>query len=104
MKNKYGAIRCWSALCGRNFDSKAERARGEDLYMQERAGLISQLRFQEPVWKLSAKPLITYKPDFWYLKDGKEVFEDSKGILTRETRVKLAWLKEKYGIEVQIVH
>ena len=71
--------------------------------MQERAGVISQLRFQEPTWTLSRKPLIRYTPDFFYVKAGKEIFEDVKGQgITREGRVKLAWLKEKYGIEVYL--
>ena len=103
MTNKYGARRTWSAFVQREFDSKAEARRAEDLFMEERAGIISQLRFQEPVWKLSIKPLITYRPDFWYIRDGNETYEDCKGVLTREHRVKLAWLKEKFGIEVTII-
>ena len=27
-------------------------------------------------------------------------YEDSKGVLTRDTRTKLAWVQEKYGIDV----
>ena len=102
MTNKYHAVRCWSSLVQRWFASKLERARGEYLYMEDQAGVISQLRFQEPTWVLSRQPKVTYTPDFWYIRDGKEVFEDSKGKLTEATRIKLAWVKDKCGIEVTL--
>lgn len=98
--NKYRAVRCWSELCGRDFDSKVERERGEQLYMMNEAGEIRSLEYQ-PMWVLCWKPKITYTADFRYYLDNApyQIVEDVKGMLTRETRVKLAWLKEK-GIQV----
>lgn len=113
-QNKYGSVRCWSSLCQRTFASKAERARGEDLYMQQKAGIIFDLEYQ-PSWTLCKKPKITYTADFKYKKsriydtpDGRHIdhvdyVEDVKGMLTRETRIKIAWLKEQYGVEVELI-
>ena len=72
--------------------------------MEEKAGLISRLQYQ-PSWVLCKRPKITYTADFAYVKAGSSLhtIEDVKGVLTRETRVKLAWLKEKFGIEVTII-
>ena len=104
---KYGAQRTWSELCQRTFASKAEARRGEELELLQRAGKIGRLAYQ-PKWVLCEKPKITYTADFEYYErvNGLLMFrvvEDVKGVLTRETRVKLAWLKEKYGVEVRLV-
>ena len=100
--NKYSARRTYSELCQREFDSKAEARRGEELTLLERAGEIEGLDFQIP-YVLNSKPKITIKIDFVYRENGVLVREDCKGVMTREFRVKLAWLKQKYGIEVRIV-
>ena len=106
--NKYGAKRTWSELCRRTFDSKAEAKRGEELRLLEMAGEIKHLMYQYP-FPLCEKPKVTIKIDFRYLQpadDGRfyePVFEDVKGKMTREFRVKLAWLKEKYGIDVKLI-
>ena len=112
--SKYGAIRTFSHLCERWFDSKAEARRGEELCLLEKAGEIAYLQYQIP-FVLCEKPKITITIDFSYLQDfvwvtppkggrwasGKRVYEDSKsGILTRDSRTKLAWLKEKHGVLV----
>jgi len=76
--------------------------RGEQLYLLERGGVISNLEFQ-PKFVLSKDPKITYSADFKYDENGVSVVEDTKGLLLRETRVKLAWLKQLTGIEVKIV-
>jgi len=99
-KNKYHARRTWSGLCQRTFDSKAEASRGEELALLEKAGTISDLRYQVP-FTLSKSPKITITIDFSYLdEDGKRIFEDTKGILTRDSRTKLAWLEQSQGIKV----
>lgn len=101
--NKYGAVRTYSELCGRFFASKAEARRGEELALLERAGEISNLEYQ-PVFKLFDRPKITYTADFRYTENGREVVEDVKGMgVTRETRVKLAWLKQTQNIEVKLI-
>ena len=101
MANKYNARRTYSTLCGRCFSSQAECRRGEELALLQYAGEISWLEYQ-PKFVLSKYPPITYRADFSYLEDGVEIVEDSKGFMTRECRVKLAWMKEKYGIDVTL--
>lgn len=104
MGNKYGARRTWSELCQREFASKREAQRGEELALLERAGEIHTLQYQ-PKYILCEKPRITYAADFFYvdIKNARTVVEDVKGVLTRETRVKLAWLKEQQGVGVELV-
>jgi len=100
---KYRAQRTYSELCGRFFDSKAETRRGEELALLEKAMEISGLQYQIP-FQLCLKPNIKIKVDFSYCENGNVVYEDVKGMgETREFRVKRAWLKEKYGIEIKLV-
>lgn len=115
--NKYGATRTWSESCQRWFDSKAEATRAEELMLLERAGEIRGLEFQ-PVWVLCERPRVTYTADFRYrdpsrmvnFADGPRmtqeplvVIEDVKGVLTRDVRTKLAWLRDKYDITVTLL-
>ena len=97
--NKYGAKRTWSRLCDRWFASKAECLRGEELHLLQRAGKISGLEYQVR-FSLSKKPRITITIDFRYIKDGQVILEDTKGVLTRDFRTKMSWLKEKYGHDI----
>jgi len=101
--NKYRAKRTWSEMCQRTFDSKAEARRGEELALLERAGEISDLRYQVR-FVLSKAPKVTITVDFAYLENGERVFEDAKGMgETREFRVKRIWLRQCEGIEVRLV-
>jgi len=108
MVNKYNAVRTWSNLCNREFASKAEARRGEELKLLELAGEISGLEYQ-PKFTLSAEPRITVTLDFRYIRKAPlptgavEVYEDVKGVLTRDSRTKYAWLQEKYGVKVEII-
>ena len=104
MSNKYGAKRTWSELCQRTFDSKAECRRGEELHLLEMAGEIRDLEYQVK-YNLSEKPKVTITIDFhYYVPDDKDwVWEDAKGVLTRDFRTKMCWLKAKYDIDV-ILH
>lgn len=97
--NKYHAKRTFSTLCDRTFDSLAEAKRGEELRLLEMAGEIWDLRYQ---WKfiLCKDPKVTITIDFTYLEKGKRIFEDTKGVLTRDFRTKLAWLQQSQGIRV----
>ena len=99
--NKYNARKTYSILCRRTFDSQAEAVRGEELFLLDKVGDIQELQYQVP-FILSKKPRIKITLDFVYRENGCVVYEDVKGILTRESRVKLAWLKEKHGIEVKL--
>ncbi len=102
--NKYNAKRTWSELCQREFASMKEARRAEELTLLEKAREIYKLEFQ-PKYVLCSNPKITYTADFRYRDYTRPssdvvVVEDSKGLLLRETRVKIAWVKEKYGIDV----
>ena len=97
--NKYGSVRTWSELCQRTFSSKLEARRGEELALMERGGLIKDLRYQVK-FVLSEKPKVTLTIDFSYWEGGEWKLEDTKGVLTRDCRTKLAWLKEKTGKSV----
>ena len=101
--NKYGARRTWSELCQRWFASQAEACRGEELRLMEKAGYINQLKYQIR-FVLSKTPRVSLAVDFAYWEDGKRVYEDVKGMgETREFRVKRLWLRDKLGIEVELV-
>lgn len=101
--NKYRAVKTYSELIGRKFDSKTEARRAEQLFMLQKAGAIKDLQFQVP-FQLSLKPNIKIRIDFsYYDKESKQtVYEDSKGMQTREFRVKMAWLQEKLGVKVYL--
>ena len=112
------STKVYSELIGRWFDSKGELRRGELLYFRQKAGEIKCLEFQNE-YVLSVKPKVTISVDFRYLeRQGDEwipVDEDCKGWkLTKKTkrlvprverdfRVKMAWLKEKFNIDVRLV-
>ena len=100
-RNKYRAVRSYSELCKREFDSKAEAKRGEELKLSEQAGVIDDLQYQVP-FVLCKKPSIKIKIDFVYWLDGKVIHEDVKGMITREARIKMAWIKEQQGIDVWV--
>lgn len=100
--NKYHAKRTFSELCQRTFASKAECVRGEELRMLELAGEIYALEYQ-PRFLLCEKPRVTITLDFKYLENGGWIYEDVKGVLTRDSRTKLAWLKELTGIDVKLI-
>jgi len=99
--NKYHAQRTYSELCQMTFDSKAEARRGEELWYLQKAGQIEKLEYQVK-YELCDKPKITVTIDFKYAENGRFVLEDVKGILTRDSRTKYAWLHKQYGIEVKL--
>ena len=96
---KYNAKRTWSTIWNRMFASKMEAQRAEELFLMQKAGVISDLQFQHK-FVLSVRPKVTIAIDFVYMENGAWVYEDSKGVLTRDFRTKLSWLKEKYRIDV----
>ena len=115
--NRHHAIKVWSETCHRMFDSKAEARRGDELALMEKAEEITNLQFQV-TYVLSEKPKVSITLDFKYKEMTglrQYIIEDVKGwkytkkrhlsrpIIERDFKVKLAWLKEKYGIEVKLV-
>jgi hypothetical protein len=90
----------WSNLCQRKFQPKLEAERAEYLTFRQMAGEISDLKFQAPI-VISKDPSVKLIVDFSYIENGELIYDDAKGYLKEETRIKLAWLKEK-GIEVRL--
>ncbi len=99
---KYGNQRTWSELCQRMFDSKLEARRGEELALLERAGEIHGLQYQVgyTLTDLGVKPKVRVTVDFFYYDGLMPVHEDAKGVLTRDSRTRYAWLKQQQEIEV----
>ena len=101
--NKYGARKTYSALCKRTFDSIREASYADELWLRQYAGDIGELEFQVP-FVLSKKPSVKVIVDFKYWDaEGNIIFEDVKGFMQPTSRIKFAWLKQLFGIEVQIV-
>ena len=102
--NKYRAKRTWSTLCGIFFASKREAEYGDGLFLTQKAGEINELQFHRK-FRLCDKPKVVIEVDFCFRdsKDGQWKYQDCKGKETREYRVKRLWLKEKLGIEVQLI-
>jgi len=102
--NKYRAVKTYSELCQRTFDSKAEAKRGEELALLEKAGEISDLQYQvKRILSTETHYRVTITIDFSYRRDGKRIYEDVKGMMLKDFKVKLAWLRQMYGIEVNII-
>lgn len=94
------------------FDSHREAKRYRELYLLQRAGLISDLRTQVKYTLIPAqkKPsggterACTYTADFVYRnKSGKEIVEDAKGVRTQQYIVRRKLMLFVHGIEVQEV-
>lgn len=85
MTSKYHAVRC--EIDGEKFDSRAERDRWLSL---KRDPEVSRIVRQVP-YHLAARATILgkYVADFVYLRNGVEVIEDVKGVLTPLCRWKL---------------
>lgn len=104
--NKYRAKRSESALIGRSFASQAERRRGEELALLEKAGAIRNLCFQVPVpCVVNGAPVCKWVADFVYEeKDPKRgwvnVFEDCKGFPTDVYKLKKKILAAN-GIQIR---
>lgn len=81
-KHKYNAKR---SKCGQSHyhGSKGEAARCDYLYLKFKAGHIT-----EPVQQRGIEIVkgFRYKPDFAYEDDGKQVYEDFKGVMTQRFR------------------
>ncbi len=103
MSNKYSARKTWSQLCQRQFDSRAEAIHGEELKYRELAGDITGLEYQVR-FILSKSPRVSIMVDFKYVKNGVVKYQDTKGMETREFRVKRIWLQQQQGIDVELVY
>lgn len=99
VENKYRAKKC--VVDGIKFDSQKEAKRWFHLKNLERAKEITDLRRQVrfpllgqhmPLMSDAGRPL-SYVADFVYLRDGKQVIEDTKGYLTKEYKLKKAIMR-----------
>lgn len=97
--NKFRAVKT-DTEDGR-FDSKMELRRWYVLKDLEKAGEISGLLRQVSfTLNVNGRKLGKYVADFTYTRDGKEVVEDVKGVLTPLYRWKKKHLKAEYGISI----
>lgn len=71
---------------GRYFPSKGEAARAQALGLKEKAGLISDLKFHPSV---EIFPGLSWKLDSSYTENGVTVWEDFKGVMSREVMIKI---------------
>ena len=79
----------------KGFDSKKEQRRYQELILLERAGEIKNLQRQkeiilQPSFKKDGKTYraITYRADFYYEQNGRQVLEEVKGFETEVWKLK----------------
>ena len=107
-KNKYGAKK--TVVGDIKFDSKREATRWMELQLLERAGEISGLDRQVRIDLMGQyRPLYTrtgrkmkMTVDFSYVENGVVIFEDAKGMPTRDYEVRKA-VVEAMGISIREV-
>jgi hypothetical protein len=105
-RNKYGAKK--TQVGDIKFDSKKEANRWMELQLLERAGEISDLRRQvkveligqyRPIYTRTGRKMkITF--DFSYIEDGVLIYEDTKGMPTRDYEVRVA-VARAMGLEIR---
>lgn len=103
--SKYGAIK--TKIDGITFDSRKEAQRYAELRLMANGHTITQLEMQ-PVYILAPaviingrkKPALRYKADFKYIRDGVQVVEDVKGMLTPVYRIKRHLMKHIHDIDI----
>lgn len=117
--NKYNARKV--AVDGISFDSVREARRYKELKLMQQAGKISDLRLQvsfelvpalyensgevytkgerkgQPKQGKCIEHAVTYKADFVYTEDGRQIVEDAKGMPTKDYIIKRKLFKQLYG-------
>ena len=115
---------------GITFDSRKEAKRYVELKLLERAGKIKDLELQkvfeltptqweriptgefykrgerkgQPKYKeICLEKSITYKADFYYLENGRQVVEDTKGFKTKDYIIKRKLMLYVHGIQIREV-
>ena len=89
------------------YASKKEATRAAELWMLQKSGVLIDLR-EQVVFELAPsvviqgrkRPPLRYIADFAYSRDGVEVVEDVKGVLTSVYRIKRHLLKHVHGIDI----
>ena len=85
------------------FDSRREANRAFELQLLERAGQITDLKFQVPFEVIPAgcgERASFYIADFTYRKNGALVVEDSKGMKTPVYKLKRRLMQHVHGITI----
>ena len=101
------------------YDSKKESRRAWELDMQERAGMITDLRKQGKYVLIPAQrepPIVgprggvkpgkllehecAYVADFVYKRDGREIVEDCKGMRTKNYIIKRKLMLYVHGVRI----
>lgn len=110
-RNKYGNTKV--EVNGVKYDSKKEAKKAEELEMQERLGIISNLERQkkfvlQPSFKFAGHTIreIAYVADFVYMENGTQVVLDVKSPITRANpvyKIKKKMMMYVHGIEVKEV-
>lgn len=98
---KYNNIK--TVVDGITFDSKKEAQRYQVLKMLERAGAITDLKYQvafELIPKQDGERAVKYIADFVYKENGKVVVEDVKGKRTQVYILKRKLMLERHGIKI----
>lgn len=85
--SKYGNVK--TTIGGEKFDSKREALRHIVLKDMEKHGDIKRL-LRQPRFRVNVngKLICTYVGDWAYVENGRTVVEDSKGVQTRDFRIK----------------
>lgn len=97
--SKYRNVRC--EVDGEKFDSKKEAARWHQLNLEQRAGLISNLRRQVPFeLTVNGRKVAKYVADFTYRRDGEAITEDVKGVKTAVYLLKRNLMMACHGITI----
>ena len=107
--SKYRNIK--TVVDGITFHSKAESRRWSALRLMERAGEILDIQMQVEYLLIpsqkkpggGAEREIKYVCDFEYVRDGKLVVEDVKGVRTPDYVIKRKLMLHIFGIEVMEV-
>jgi Protein of unknown function (DUF1064) len=86
---------------GRRFDSRAEGRRYEHLKAEQAAGRIAALRCQVRfVLRVNGHRVGAYWADFQYVRAGRLVTEDVKGVRTPMFALKKKLVAALYGIDI----
>jgi len=103
--SKYGAVK--TMVDGHCFASKGEAGRYRELEILMSAHQINDLRLQvvydlAPAVMILGRrpPPLRYVADFVYMRYGREVVEDFKGVRTEGYRIKRHLMKAIHGIDI----
>jgi hypothetical protein len=99
--HKYRAVRTTTEHG--TFPSKGEAARYSQLFLLQRAGVISDLK-REVVFTLNVNGvhIADYRADYCYNENGEAIVEDFKGKITREFRIKYALMAACHNILIRL--